>query len=52
MGINLGHYYKLSIANGFDSFEPFSAWCPLKGQAYLNKRAAFSCKFVLVRVTF
>ena len=32
--------------------QPFSTWCPLKGHTYLNKPAAFSCRFVKVRVTF
>ena len=27
-------------------FQPFNAWCPLKGQTYLNKPAAFSLKYV------
>ena len=26
--------------------KPFSAWCPLKCDSYLNKPAAFSCRFV------
>ena len=25
---------------------PFSTWCPLKVHTYLNKPAAFSCRFV------
>ena len=32
--------------------EPFNAWCPLKDLRYLNKRAAFRCKFVKERMTF
>ena len=31
---------------------PFSAWCQLKGQTYLNKPVAFRCRFVYVFVTF
>ena len=27
-------------------------WCPLKGLTYLNKPAAFSCRFVQLCVTF
>ena len=31
-----------------DLFQPFSAWCSLKGNRYLNKSVAESCKFAYV----
>ena len=34
------------------AFKPFNASCSQKGHAYLNKPAAESCMFVLVRLTF
>ena len=38
------------LRNGFFYFTyeflPFQTWCPLKGQTYLNKAAAESCRFV------
>ena len=30
----------------YHHFQPFKAWCPLKGHKYLNKPAAFNCGFV------
>ena len=26
--------------------QPFSAWCPVKGHIYLDKPAAFNCRFI------